>query len=214
MPSPVCWETDGDIGALVLNAPPSNAMTGVFFSELNNLVREVIPSSGVCGIVMYGAGRHFSSGADVEELTGRIHSEAIRTPGRGIDHFPPYMHENLDAFHFFAGLDIPVVAAIRGVCLGSALELALSCNIRLCGDGAVLGLPESTFNLMPGCGGCTRLAELCGTGRALELSLTGASFPADEALAMGIVDAVLPRGSVIEAAFERVRKIVRNRRGG
>ena len=83
---------------------------------------------------------------------------------------------------FFEDAEIPVVAAIRGVCIGSAFEFALLCHFRICSEDAVFGLPESTFNLLPGLGGIRRITRLAGKATALELALRGRTFGAAEAL--------------------------------
>jgi enoyl-CoA hydratase len=107
------------------------------------------------------------------------------------------MLENYQAFVTLEQLEIPVISAIRGVCLGSAFELALFSHFRICAGDAVLGLPESTFNLMPGIGGIQRVATLAGKSKAIELILRGITFPAQDALEMGLVDAIVPRNEVM-----------------
>lgn len=151
------------------------------------------------GIVIYGAGRHFSSGADLADLRNAIDERGAGTTA--------LLRDNLTAFGFFERCSVPVVAAIRGICLGSAFELALACHARVCGAGAVLGLPESTFGLMPGCGGITRMLSLAGRARTLELALSGATFTAEEALAWKLVDVVAPRKDVITRAVEIIKRI-------
>jgi enoyl-CoA hydratase/carnithine racemase len=146
---------------------------------------------------MYGRDRHFSSGADLDDLLGSLRG---REAG-------PLLLDNLSSFRFFENLPVPVVAAIRGVCLGSGLELALFCHARICGAGAVLGLPETGFGLIPGCGGILNLAALAGRQRALETVLTGASFGAEEALAWNVVDAVVPKKDVVGSAVRLVERI-------
>lgn len=166
---------------------------------MKRLTVEVIPSSGASGIVIYGSGRHFSSGADLEDL-----KNAIREHGCAM---PAFLHDNLSSFRFFEECAIPVVAAIRGVCLGSALELALFCHARVCGEGSVLGLPESTFGLMPGCGGISKMLSLAGRARTMELSLSGASFSPDEAISWKLVDVIAPKKDVVARAIDLVKKM-------
>jgi enoyl-CoA hydratase len=117
------------------------------------------------------------------------------------------LEEHLDHFRFFQRCGVPVVAAIRGVCLGSALELALFCHRRVCGQGAVLGLPESTFGLLPGCGGVSRLTSLAGTGRSLELILSGETYSAEEAFRWNIVDLICEKDYVIREAERLIERI-------
>ena len=117
------------------------------------------------------------------------------------------MDDNLKSFMYFDRLAVPVAAAIRGVCLGSALELALFCRVRVCGAGSVLGLPETTFGLIPGCGGIQKMNALAGKRRTLELVLSGATFDAGDALRWNIVDAVVPRADVVDEAIRLIRKM-------
>ncbi len=178
------WTFENGIGRLTLGPPPSNTMTLGFFREFRDRVADLPSLSGLRAIVIGGEGRHFSSGADVDELL------ALSEPG--------LMMENYRAFLALEELHIPVIAAIRGVCLGSALELALFCHFRICADDAVLGLPETTFNLMPGIGGIQRLAALAGEARAIELILRGNTFTAAEAFTAGLADATLPKRGMDE----------------
>ncbi len=115
--------------------------------------------------------------------------------------------DNLKSFRFFEELQVPVIAAVRGVCLGSALELALFCHCRICGAGAVLGLPESSFGLLPGCGGIQKLRALAGFSCAMELVLSGTTFTAEEALHWNIVDRIVPKEDTVTAAVNFIRDI-------
>lgn len=158
------------------------------------------------GIVIYGSGRHFSSGADLDDLLVAIGGDSSGSSDEDRRDFS-LLKDNLKSFMFFEKLPVPVIAAIRGVCLGSALELALFCHGRVCGTGSVMGLPETTFGLIPGCGGIQKMRGVAGKRRALELILSGATFDADEALRWNIVDAVVPRAGVVDTAIGMIRKI-------
>lgn len=173
---------------------------------MKRITREIAAGERTRGIVVYGRGRHFSSGADLDDLIGALQEDAsacgsVGAAGHSI------LLDNLSSFRFFEEQAVPVVAAIRGVCLGSGLELALFCHARICGSGSVLGLPETGFGLIPGCGGILNLAALAGRRRALEYALTGSSFGAEEARAMNIVDAVVPRKDVVSSAVRLIEKI-------
>lgn len=159
----------------------------------------MIPGSGPRGIVVYGAGRHFSSGADLDDLTAAL----TDCHGEG----PSLLRDNLAAFSFFERCPVPVVAAIRGVCLGSALELALFCHARVCGEGSVLALPESTFGLMPGCGGISKMLSLAGRARTMELVLSGGTFTAEEALAWKLVDVIVPKKEVVARSIALIEQL-------
>jgi len=118
---------------------------------------------------------------------------------------PVQLYDNLNSFRYFYDLDIPVIAAIRGVCLGSALELALFCHARICGKGSVLGLPEASFGLIPGCGGIQNINALAGRPRALELILSGSSFTAEDALNWKIVDKIVPKKDIVDTAIQIIK---------
>jgi enoyl-CoA hydratase/carnithine racemase len=201
--------TDG-IGHLEMCQLPANLMTTEFFSEFNEMVEELRIMNGLHAIVISSTGRHFSSGADLEELL-----EQVVKPDKGIH---PEMNENWRAlseknyhsFLFFEETEIPVIAAIRGVCIGSALELALFSHFRFCGEDAVFGLPETTFNLMPALGGIRKFAALFGQAKAIELVLRGNTFGAEEARQYQLVDRIIPRRKVVEYSISFARKVMKN----
>ncbi len=190
------------IGRLALNQPPSNTMTMRFFSEMRRLGSEITSNKKIKALIIHGNGRHYSSGADINELLQPSDEQV--------------MLDNYRSFTLFEEMDIPVISAIRGVCLGSAFELALFCHFRICSEDAVFGLPESTFNLMPGLGGIHRVSKLAGNAKAIELTLRGNTFPAADAFAMGLVDAVVTKGEVLPLAIRFARmlpgKIVKENR--
>jgi enoyl-CoA hydratase len=101
----------------------------------------------------------------------------------------------------------PIIAAVNGFALGGGLELALACDIRIAAVGATLGLTEVNLAIIPGGGGTQRLPRLIGRGKALELILTGARIPADEALRIGLVERVVPDGEALKAAADLARTI-------
>jgi enoyl-CoA hydratase len=198
--STIRFTMNGSTGHLMLNQPPSNRMSVQFFEELRQMTEE-LRNTEMKALVISGAGRHFSSGADPDELMnlfGEEKNDAL------------FFRKNIEAFEFFENAEIPVISVIRGVCIGSALELALFSHFRFCGEDAVFGLPESSFSLMPGIGGISHLIELTGKAKAMELVLRGNTFPASAALEFGIVDRVLPKKELIAFAFRFAGKISGN----
>ncbi|MEE4259487.1 MAG: enoyl-CoA hydratase/isomerase family protein, partial [Bacteroidales bacterium] len=107
--------------------------------------------------------------------------------------------------HSLNQLKIPVIAVVKGVCIGSGLELALHCHFRLCAEDAILGLPESSFGLIPGLGGISKLMELSGKAKAIELVLKGNHFNASDALKWHVVDAVYHKKVLIDKAIQLAR---------
>ncbi|MBD3239732.1 MAG: enoyl-CoA hydratase [Chitinivibrionales bacterium] len=198
---PLVFERDADVGHLRLNAPPRNEMGRAFFEELSRLCRDELPNAPIAGLVVYGSGRHFSSGADVAELRSMVTAQRSERA--------PFLTANVEAFLALEALPYPVVAAVNGCCLGAGMELALACGYRIAGRRASFGLPESTFGLMPGCGGTIRLPALVGRGVAVQMILSGQSMLADEALAVGLVDAVVDKKELLTAAVRLIRQMSR-----
>lgn len=192
MREPVVLEREEGVARLVLDAPPRNETGGAFFRALAALL-PALRDLPLRGLVVHGSGRHFSSGADVEALRN-----GVRGSSPALD--APALAGATLTFQALAELPYPVVAAVGGCCLGSGLELALACRFRVAAENAVFALPETTFGLIPGCGGTVRLPRLLGTGRAVELLLSGRTLDAREALAVGLVDAVVPRRDLLEKA--------------
>lgn len=208
--SSIRWSITDHIGELILNRPPSNEMDAVFFEEMDRLLPVATTRKDLEGIIVSGAGRHFSSGVVLDELLKRIAvSDFSDDPGGEKDHF---LLNNYRSFLRLKATPIPVVAAIRGVCIGSAFELTLLCHFRICTPDAVFGLPETSFNLIPGLGGIRQMKDLAGNARAIELILHGSTFSAEEALALNLVDAIVPKNELHETAASFIRKISENYR--
>jgi enoyl-CoA hydratase len=193
--------TDG-LGHIVINQPPSNIMTVEFFLELGQLVGKLKKLHGLRAIVISGQGRHFSSGAHLDELLNLANGEQAPDHKERVNFLRDFLKRNFESFLYFEKVNIPVISAIRGACLGSALEFVLFTHYRFCGEDAVFGLPETTFNLLPGIGGISRVALLSGKSRTLELVLRGNTFSAEEALKLNIVDKILPKKKVVELAID------------
>jgi|WetSurMetagenome_2_1015567.scaffolds.fasta_scaffold320701_2 enoyl-CoA hydratase/carnithine racemase len=195
----ILWKIEDNIGKIILNHPPSNPMSGQFFKRLKFIIEKLIPASEIDGIIISGTGRHYSSGANLTDLFGIIKHDTVFDGGK-IACYPEMILDNINVFKTLYEMKMPVVSLIKGVCIGSGLELALFSHFRFCSEESIFGLPETTFNLMPGCGGILRLVELAGLARALELVLHGNLFPSKDALRYGIVDRIFPKRSLFEKA--------------
>jgi 3-hydroxyacyl-CoA dehydrogenase len=182
MSEPVRVEWRAEVALVVIDNPPVNATSQEVRSGLLAAVTRLAGDPACRAIVFAGAGRNFVAGADIREF------------GRPLR--PPEAPEVIQAIE---AAPQPVIAAICGAALGGGLELALGCDRRLAAADAVLGLPEITLGFIPGNGGTQRLPRLCGLPAAIELVTSGRRIDAEEALALGIVDAIAP-GDVIEAA--------------
>ena len=203
----ILWKIEDNIGHLILNDPPSNKMSIGFFNRLKYLITHEIPHSSIKAIIVYGNGRHFSSGADISDLLTIINKETKLKKNGTIKKYSQFLLKNNKSFLFFENLDIPVIAVVRGVCLGSALELVLFCHIRLAADNSLFGLPETSFNLMPGLGGTEKFLKYAGSSKALELILKGSNFNAEEALEWNIIDKIVPKNELIEKALTLAKSI-------
>ncbi len=193
----ISWEVQENIGFVRLVDEPENRMDTRFFRELLELTKNIIPAADVAAILVTGKGRHFSSGADLEDLRKTI---------RGGHYSHDFLMANYRSFRFFDDVNIPVVVAIKGVCLGSGLELALHGDFRLCSADALFGLPEATFDLIPGAGGIQKFVQFAGKAKAMELIMQGKSFSAEEALRLHIVDAIFPKKELEEKAIQLAKR--------
>jgi len=189
----VSFEEKDNIGYIVINDPPANKMTALFLKEFIIIVRQYVTQSKVGGIIIAGNGRHYSSGADVEQLKEIVAAQGMLDSDGNLVAFPVWYLENRATFNYFNTLHIPVISAINGLCYGSGLELALCSHIRICGRGSLLGLPESTFAFLPGVTGTLRSIELLGLGKALELVLSGKTLSAEEAMEIGLVEGIVSK---------------------
>lgn len=110
-------------------------------------------------------------------------------------------------FSLLEALNIPTIAVMEGVALGGGLEMALSCDLRICGEDTVMGLPETGLAIIPGAGGTQRLARLVGKSAAKELIFTGRKISGTEALSMGLVNYCVSPGSAYSKGLEIAREI-------
>ena len=195
-------ELDGAVATVTLDHPPVNALSAALLEELEAEYDRLDRSDETRAMVLRGAGeKAFVAGADISEFPAlrEAAEEAAREGGsaRGIQKLAARMD---------AGRT-PVVAAIHGYCLGGGLELAMACDIRIAADDAQLGQPEIKLGLIPGGGGTQRLPRLVGHGRALLLNLTGDPISGAQAYEWGLVERVVARAELEEAALEVARTL-------
>ncbi|WP_181789079.1 enoyl-CoA hydratase/isomerase family protein [Streptomyces phytophilus] len=177
------------VGTLRLDRPPMNALDIAVQDRIRELAAEAAGRDDVRALVVWGGEKVFAAGADIKEMQAMDHA-AMVARGRGLQ----------ESFTALARVPKPVVAAVNGYALGGGCELALCADIRIAGEGAKLGQPEILLGLIPGAGGTQRLARLVGPSRAKDLIFTGRMVKAGEALAMGLVDRVVPDAEVYEQA--------------
>jgi enoyl-CoA hydratase/carnithine racemase len=182
-------EVEGGVGTIRIDRPKMNALDAQVQRELIEVAQEADSRSDVAAVVLYGGERVFAAGADVKEMADMTFEVMD-------------VHSNLlqDFTKALAGIGKPTVAAITGFALGGGLEVALTADLRFAADNAKLGQPEILLGIIPGAGGTQRLARLVGATKAKEIIYTGRFVEADEALAIGLVDEVLPADEVYPRA--------------
>jgi enoyl-CoA hydratase len=188
--------TDG-VATIVLDNPPMNALSFAAQEQLDEILRDVEQRDDVRAVVVTGAGRVFSAGAEIGEL------EDLRRPGES-RRIVARLHAILDRLEH---LPQPSIAAIDGAAVGGGTELALACTFRVAGQSAKLGLPEVGLGVVPGGGGPQRLPALVGAAVALELILTGRLVAADEARDIGLVHRVVEKRGARAAASAWAREL-------
>ena len=165
-----------------------NALSSAVVAGLRDAAR-ALTDDPPGAVVVTGGEKIFAAGADISEFGGPAEAESIG----------PNIHEALDAI---AAIPRFVIAAVSGYALGGGCELALACDYRIAGERAVFGQPEILLGIIPGGGGTQRLARLIGPTKAKDLIWTGRHVRADEALAIGLVDRVVPVEGYLDAALD------------
>lgn len=177
------------IGILLVNRMPTNALTRQAHRELVSAAAEVAGRADIAAVILFGGHEIFSAGDDVPELRTLNRDEAVAADR--------LRREAIDAV---AAIPKPTVAAVTGYALGSGLSLALAADWRISGDNVKFGATEILAGLVPGGGGCERLAKAVGAARAKELAFSGRFVDAKEALALGLVDELVAPDDVFDAA--------------
>ena len=196
----VNYEAQGAVGLVPINRPEAlNALNPQVLADLK-AVFEGIDQNAIRCVVVTGAGeKSFVAGADIGSMSvmTKAEGEAFGKMGN-------------DVFRMIETFPIPVIAAVNGFALGGGNELAMCCDFRICSDNAMFGQPEVGLGITPGFGGTQRLARLVGPGMAKQLVYTAANIKADEALRIGLVNAVYPQAELMENAMKLAGKIARN----
>jgi enoyl-CoA hydratase len=185
---------------IVINRPQAlNALNSQVLNELAEALRMISeqPFENARGLVITGSGeKAFVAGADIKEISALTQEQALQFAVKG-----------QSVFHELSIMKIPVIAAVNGFALGGGCELALSADFIFASENAKFGLPEVSLGLIPGFGGTIRLARAIGQRKANELTFTGNMLSAQEALALGLVNTVLPQAELINHSFKVLEKI-------
>lgn len=184
-------EVEDGVGTIRLDRPKMNAIDSQVIAELREAAEQARAREDVRAVVIWGGERVFAAGADIKQMSTMTYSQMV---GWGT-----VLQES---FKVIARLPMPVVAAVNGYALGGGFELALCADFRVLGERAKVGVPEISLGVIPGAGGTQRLSRLVGPAKAKGMIFSGRHVAAEEALALGIADQVVPDAGVYEAARE------------
>ena len=194
------YEEEDHISILTINRPKAlNALNSQVLEELDKTLDQ-IDTSKIYALIITGAGeKSFVAGADIAEMSTLTKKQGEEFSKKGNDVF-----RKLEVF------PIPVIAAVNGFALGGGCEISMSCDIRICSDNAVFGQPEVSLGITPGFGGTQRLARLIGIGMAKQMIFTGRNIKAEEALRIGLVNAIYPQNELLNEAKKLALSIAQN----
>ena len=194
------YRDEGALALISLNHPPVNALSSELIAELDQAVEEVKADAQKKALIINSLLEGvFIAGADIKEIerieSGEQAKELVRK-GKGF-------------IEKIENMEIPVIAAINGFCLGGGLELALACHFRIAAESAAFGQPEINLGIIPGFGGTQRLSRTIGRARALEMILTGNNIMARPAEQWGLVNKVVPEDDLLSEARALAGTLVR-----
>ena len=196
----VNFEQQGAVAILTIDRPKAlNALNSTVLDELDAALDAVDLDTVRCLILTGSGEKSFVAGADIGEMSSLTKAEGEAFGKKGND-----------VFRKLETLPIPVIAAVNGFALGGGCEISMSCDIRICSDNAMFGQPEVGLGITPGFGGTQRLARLVSPGMAKQLIYTARNIKADEALRIGLVNAVYPLAELMPAAKKMAAGIAKN----
>lgn len=192
----------GKIAFLYLNRPEKfNALNISLLNKINSALKAISRDDKIRVIILTGIGeKAFAAGADISEFSEFKSKEAMELSKKGKE----------KVFDFIEDFSKPVIAAINGYALGGGLELALSCDIRIASNNALMGFPETSLGTIPGYGGTYRLAEIAGKGIAKEMILTCRKISAKEAIEIGLISYLTEKNELLDKATEVANQIMMN----
>ena len=193
-------EEKESVVVLTISAPKSlNALNSAILAEMDSFLSGFDCNKYRCLIVTGDGEKSFVAGADISEMA-TLNVQQGQTFGM----------RGAGVFRKIETLPVPVIAAVNGFALGGGCELAMACDIRICSENAKFGQPEVGLGIIPGFSGTVRLARLVGMGIAKQLIYTGKPIKADEALRIGLVNAVVPQAELMDKALELANQIAAN----
>jgi len=188
-------EVEDGVGTIRLDRPPMNAINGDLLRDLRAVTEEATVRDDVRAVVLWGGEKVFAAGADIKMMAGLAPSQ-----------IKPVIGAMQDAFSMVEEIPKVTIAAITRYALGGGCELAMCADLRYAAEDAQLGQPEIKLGIIPGAGGTQRLPRLVGPARAKDIIYSGRFVSAQEALQIGLVDAVFPAGEVYAKSVEAARE--------
>ena len=190
----VTFSKEGNVGIILVNNPPVNALAQAVRAGIKAGVEKGVADPDVKAMIILCEGRTFIAGADIREF--------------GKPPQPPFLP---DVVYFMEDSPKPMIAAIHGTALGGGLEIALSCHFRIAASTARVGLPEVKLGLLPGAGGTQRLPRVAGVQAALDIITSGDPVPVQKAKEMGVIDEITD-GDLKTAALDFAKRILAEKR--
>ena len=188
---------DDGVAHIALNRPQVlNAYNIQMRDDFSEVLAAVDDDDEIKAVLITGAGRAFCAGADLTEFGAAPSIVKARE-----------VRWERDVWGQLNGLNKPTVVAVHGYCIGSGVEIALFCDIRIAAQGTVFAMPEVQLGMIPAAGGTQTLPRNAGKSAALDLLLTGRRFNSDEALAMKLITRVVPAESLVEEAMITARQL-------
>jgi enoyl-CoA hydratase/carnithine racemase len=194
-PEFVTLQVEDGVGTIRLDRPKMNAINEQLHFEVRAAALEAGKREDIRAVVLYGGERVFAAGADIKAMS-QLDATGMVAWGR----------ELTNSFTEVARIPKPVIAGVTGYALGGGYELALCADLRVLGASAKIGQPEIQLGIIPGAGGTQRLSRLVGPAKAKDLIFTGRHVGAEEALEIGLADAVVPDDEVYATAVAMARK--------
>lgn len=189
-----------ETAVLTLKSPPDNRLKSPVWVDSKELLY-FLQNNEAKALIITGAGRHFSNGADLPALQKMLKEGDLAEQ----------LDQGKELLHTLYQLDIPVMAAIEGVCFGGGLEIALSTHLRVMSEKALLAFPETMHKLMPGLAGNYLIKKHLTLGKSMEMLLGNKVFNAEEAMKEGLTDYTCPSKGSLDFALRLAEKMTKDR---
>ena len=195
------WEKQGNIGIISLSNGKENYLIEPEFIDINDL-KNWTNDNQLKGIIIKGTGRNFSAGASLSDLVSLAQNKTMLSKK---------ISSGKEILDYIENLEIPIIAAINGVCFGGGLEIALACHIRIASKNALFAFPESNLGLIPGLGGIYRIIQLLGQHDMFDLILSSDMVNTENAKQIGLVDYISESKDAFESAITKITNLTHDR---